>query len=274
MFNKRITALKHYFGIFEPKDWQTVTPDMIMRQDGVGEKLLNYLRLLLAQRGLTLKDDKTPEYWSKHLQELRICDTLGDDEDGLDRGELFPWTVFIDTAEQTPFTFQGFAKDFNVNNNPWIIPTQPASLGRYPDSLGDYTLDVCVNRCHVERKSKEDAHGTFLGFKRRGEDSGRRDRFERELENLSKIQAGLVVVECSFSELIGDAPTTPNRSAAENAVTLETTIMAWQQDYKVAWAFCDSRRHAERCTLRWLYRFARNEAKQRKQDERKQLSFI
>lgn len=33
------------------------------------------------------------------------------------------------------------------------------------------------------------------------------------------------------------------------------SLLAWQQDYRVQWAFCESRRMAEITTFRWLYRW-------------------
>jgi len=270
MFDKKLTSLKNYFGIMDYGDWQkSVTLDMLARRPGVGPKLIDYLRLLLAQRGLTLKNDRTPEYWKKNLNQVKILNTLGDDEEGSDRGELFPWTLLIDSAEQEPFTFQNHCVDFSAANPTWIVPTDTVCLGRYPDSLGDYTLDCCRGRCHVERKSKNDAHGTILGFKGKDATTGRRDRFEKELENLSKIEAGAVVVECSMGELIGDPPESDYRTYVETAAILESSIHSFQRKYKgVAWFFCDSREHAERTTLRWLFQYARAQAKQRKLAER------
>jgi|GEM_PF-887864 hypothetical protein len=277
MLDSKIQSLKDHFGITLPEDWQAVTPAWILSQDGVGQVTLDYLRLLLAARGLTLKGDRTPEYWQAHLKDARISHTLSNEEllkelgeDGGDRGVVNPFTIIIDTAEQFPFTFQGFRTDGAADKSrPLIIPTEFRALGRFPFSLGDYAPDCGIGRCHVERKSMQDAHGTFLGWARKGEDVGRRDRFEQELERLSEIEAGLVVVECSFADLVRLAPEYGYRSAAANAKTLFRSVLAWQQDYAVAWQFCDGRRLAEQFVFRWLSRWHEKDQEARKEEEKR-----
>jgi len=277
MLDSKIQSLKDHFGITHPEDWQAVTPAWILSQDGVGQVTLDYLRLLLAARGLTLKGDRTPEYWQAHLKDTRISHTLSNEEllaelgqDGGDRGVANPFTILIDTAEQHPFTFQGFRTDGGADKSrPLIIATEPRALGRYPDSLGDYSLDTGIGRCHVERKSMADAHGTFLGWARKGEDAGRRDRFEQELDRLSNIEAGLIIVECSFADLVRLAPEYGRKSAAANARTLFRSVLAWQQDYAVAWQFCDGRRLAEQFVFRWLSRWHEKDQEARKAEEKR-----
>lgn len=160
-----------------------------------------------------------------------------------------PFLVLIDSAEQHAFAFENMHADAARDHARLEVRTKWQALGRYPDSLGDYSLEGGLGRCHVERKSMEDAHGTFLGW------GGRRERFERELLNLSQIECGLVVVECSLAELINRAPQWGTKTAAENAKSLHRSILAWQQDYRVPWSFCDSRRLAEITTFRWLERW-------------------
>lgn len=273
MLDSKIQSLKDYFGVTHPEDWQAITPDMILRRDGIGQVTLDYLRLLLASRGLTLKGDRTPEYWQQHLKDVRISHTLANEpllddlgQGGGDRGVLCPFVVLIDTAEQHPFSFQGMRSS---DDRPLIVNTEFRSLGRFPDSLGDYSLDTGVGRCHVERKSMEDAHGTFLGWTKKGEDVGRRDRFESELEKLSEMEAGLVIIECSFTDLIRLAPQYGRRSAQQNAKTLHRSIIAWNQDFAVNWLFCDGRRVAEQTTFQWLERWDRKDREERKREEKR-----
>lgn len=279
MLDSKIQKLKDHFGISTATDWQGVRPEWILSQDGCGPKTLAYLRLLLAARGLTLKDDRTPEYWQQHEKEARIVEVLGnelvDDDDGnpaaKDRGVICPFTVLIDTAEQQPFRFSALKTDASEGNRPLIVPTAFQALGRYPDSMGDYSLDSTVGgvgRCHVERKSMEDAHSTILGWARKGEDVGRRDRFEAELARLSEMEAGLVVVECSFVQLIANAPQFGRRSAALNARTLHNSVLAYIQDYSVPWLFADDRRMAEKFVFRWLKRWHDKQVELRKADEK------
>jgi hypothetical protein len=263
VFDKRITELRRHFGITKLADWQDVEPAWITGQHGVGPRLLNYLRVLLAAHNLALKGDKTPEYWQAHAEEVQIVQPLSDEDEGDDRGVLNSFAILIDTAEQQPFDFLGFLSDADQGNRPLIIPTERECLGRHPNSLGDYSLIGGQGRCHVERKSMEDAQGTILGF-----ESGRRDRFECELQNLAAIEAGCVVVECSLGDLIRYAPDTPRRTAAQNAKTLYRSVIAMQQDYRCQWLFCDDRKHAERTTFRWLSRWFAKEMERKKSEDR------
>ena len=167
--------------------------------------------------------------------------------------------ILIDSMEQHPFAFTGIKLDLCQMNasqkrafeaGQWDgcfdAETKFKALGA---SNGDYSLEGFEGRCHVERKSLEDCHGTVLGW---GE---RRERFKRELQNLAAMEAGAVVVECSFGELLAQAPEHGKKTAAENRKILFRQIISWQQRYRVPWIFCDSRRMAELVTYRWLQKF-------------------
>lgn len=267
MLDSKLQSLKDHFGITHPEDWQAVKPEWILLQDGCGPVTLDYLRLLLAARGLTLKNDRTPEHWQAHLKDVRISHTLGNEEISLDvdRGVICPFTIIVDTAEQFPFTFQGIKQD----DRPLIINTESRALGRFPQSLGDYAPDNGIGRCHVERKSMQDAHATILGWAKKGEDVGRRERFEHELERLSEMEQGLVVVECSFPDLLNNAPEWGVRTKQQNARSLNRSILAWIQDYSVPWLFMDNRRLAERETFLWINRWWRKDLERRKEEEKR-----
>lgn len=265
MLDSKFQKLKDHFGITTFTDWQSVKPAWILEQHNVGQATLDYLRMLLANKGLTLKDDQTPEYWKKNLEHARVSQTLGNEEmtDECDRGIICPFTILIDSAEQHPFTFQGFRGDADLKGRPLIVPTEWKPLGRHPVSLGDYSLTGGEGRCHVERKSMADAHSTILGF-----GDGHRARFECELENLSKIEAGLVVVECSLADLLTNAPSYGKRTASQNAKALHRSLIAFIQDYRTPWQFCDGRRLAEQTTFRWLERWHRKQLEERKSIEK------
>jgi hypothetical protein len=196
------------------------------------------------------------------------------DADGviLDCGIVLPFTILIDTAEQQPFTFQGLHSDADQQHRPLIVQTEFRSIGRYPDSLGDYSLDSTVGgvgRCHVERKSMEDCHATILGFKKGPAGSpSHRERFEKELSNLAEMEAAAVVVECDFHMLIANAPIYGQRTQAQNAKTLHRSVLAYMQDYDVPWLFCGSRRMAERTTFQWIERWYRKQVEERKGAEK------
>jgi len=249
MLDSKFETLRNHFGIFQPVDWCSVRPEWITRIDGVGPVTLDHLRIYLAMQNLILLDDRTPEHWKQTLGAVKIGQTLGDPEEpGADVGVMNPFTILIDSAEQNPFTFLHFHADADRKNRPLIVPTDWRPLGRHPESLGDYSIEGFIGRCHVERKSMEDAHGTILGW------DGRRERFERELENLSRLDAALVVVECSLETLCRQAPT-HKQTAQQNSKTLHRSIIAFQQDYSVRWLFCDTRRLAEQTTFRFFERY-------------------
>ena len=166
------------------------------------------------------------------------------------------YTILIDSGEQYPFHFTGIRADSNKNGRPIEAPTQRRYLG---PSMGDYSLEVSgtsfVGHVSVERKSQEDAYGTFIGW---GE---RRERFERELASLASMEAAAVVVECSLGHLIQWAPEWGKKTAAQNAKSLHRTIISWQTTWRIPWFFCDSRRLAEITTFRFLDRFYRKAIK-------------
>lgn len=161
-----------------------------------------------------------------------------------------PFTVIIDTAEQQPFSFAGLRGDSSKQYRPLVIEIARDNLGRHPNSLGDYCIAEFRGRCHLERKSIDDALGTFMGW---GE---RLDRFQSELANLNAIDCGAVIVECDFSDLWKAAPETPNRRKEVNEQSVRNQVRAWQQQYpRVQWLFCGGRREAEEEAFRWMWRF-------------------
>lgn len=260
VLDKKIAQLQFHFGISQPEDWKNVLPEHILAQKGIGQVTLDHVRIYLAARNLTLKNDRTPEYWQENLTSAKIGQQMGFDDH--DVSNVTPFTILIDSAEQQPFLFQGMKGDSKDEQRPWIVKTDWRPLGRHPDSLGDYSLDGFVGYCHVERKSVEDCQGTILGF------DGRRDRFERELDNLGKLDAGLVVVEGTLQTVLETVEQRGRKTKAENAKTLFRSILAYQQDYRVPWLFCDGRRLAEIATFRFLERYWKKHAKGSKQMEK------
>jgi hypothetical protein len=172
-----------------------------------------------------------------------------------------PFTILIDTAETHPFEFlniHGFKGRPNWSEE-LIVSTKWQCLGRYPNSLGDYAIEGMESRCHIERKSVEDAQSTVLGWEsqheRNEELSGLRDRFEKELENLEKVEAALVVVEGSLGHCLETMPEWGDKDSALNAKIFYRSVLAYMQDYRVNWLFADGRRLAEIATYRFLERF-------------------
>lgn len=271
MFDKRIEELRGALGITTLADWSDIRPEWILARDGYGPVILDHIRLYLAQHDITLKNDQTPEHWKQFARAGKIVNAMSDPDDGDDRSVINPFTILIDSAEQQPFTFQGLKTDATAGNKPLIVPTEWKALGRHPDSLGDYSLVGGVGRCHIERKSMSDAQSTILGW------DGRRERFERELALLSEIECGVIIVECSFSDLVANAPQYGKRTAQQNAKALARSVVAFMQDYRVPWLFCDGRRMAEIQAFRWLERWWRKQREKEKQEQKelkKQLEFV
>lgn len=265
MLNKNLDTLKHHFGIAQIADWCAVRPEWILAQHGIGPKTLDYIRLLLAARGLTLADDKTPEYWHEHLKTVQILEEMTlafENEDAPDAGILAPFTVVIDSAEQQPWTFQGLRSDADQKYRPLIVPTKTGALGRHPDGRGDYSLDGFVGRVAIERKAKTDAYSTILGW------DGRRERFKQELANLAAMDAACVIVECGFHEWLRDAPAN-RRSVEANRKSLHRSVLSFMRKYHVPWLFCESRRLAEQSAYRFLAGFYEDELEARQTQERR-----
>lgn len=246
VLDSKFQLLKDHFGVSRPEDWQSVRPEWVLGIDGVGPVTLDHLRIYLAARGLTLANDQTPEYWQANLAAAKVGQTLGWD----DTAKVTPFTVLIDAQEKQPFTFKGMLAD--GTDAPLIVQTEWKSLG---ESWGDYSLAGYEGRCHVERKSADDAAGTILGW------GDRRERFERELERLAGIDCAAVVVECTLATLLGQVPARGKKSIDENRKILFRQVLAWLQDYRVPWLFCDSRRMAEVATFRILDRYWRKQQK-------------
>jgi hypothetical protein len=170
-----------------------------------------------------------------------------------------PFTIIIDSAEQLPFPFAGLHTDADHANELWDVRTVRGCLGRYPDSWGDYSIIGYERRVAIERKSVQDLQSTVLGW------DGHRARFEKELENLSECESAAVVVECSYLDVIVNAPEYGKKTKAQNSKTLARSILAYQNDYNVQWIFAGDRDIAQYTAFHWLKRFWEKdcEAKQR-----------
>lgn len=179
-----------------------------------------------------------------------------------------PFTILIDSAEQQPFTFTGLRADSSKKYAPLIVRTESANLGRYPNSLGDYTIkEGGQNRIHIERKSLSDAVSTFLGF---GDGGQQRTRFTSELANLAAIECGAVVVEANFCQVWQAAPRTPNRTVEQNQASIRWQVRGWQQQFpRVQWLWCDGRREAEEEVWWWFSRWWEREKKEERAAKRK-----
>lgn len=259
-FNSSIEKVKLHFGITKLTDWNDVLPFWILDIEGVGNATLDHIRIYLALKNVTLKDDHTPEYWKEKLGSARIGNTMAEN----DLLVSIPFTILVDKMEQQPFGFDSIVPDttetpadlkqrvregdIKQSDIKFLIPKKFKALGA---ANGDYSVDGFEGRVHVERKSMNDAHGTILSY------GDRQRRFERELENLSTIESSAVVVECSLGRLIAETPSHGKKTTGENKRIIHRRLIGWMQDYSVPWFFCDSREFAEITTFRFLKRFVR-----------------
>lgn len=228
------------YGVRTPEDWQEVRVEWIRSIPGCGSSTVDHLRMYLAARGLTLKDDATPEFWQRNLSAARIAGQVAE----TDTAVTLPFTILVDTKEQQPFTFQGFAADADQKHAPLLIPVEYVDMG---PTHGDYGIKGFDN-CFIERKGIGDAHGTFLAH---GE---RRERWEATLEFLAGCKTAAVVVECSFYTMLRTVQARGSRDLRTLQRTLHRQVLAWEQDYRVPFHFCDNRRFAESTTLQLMRR--------------------
>lgn len=90
------------------------------------------------------------------------------------------FTIKIDTREQHPWLFQ----EKQYSDAGVIIYTLP---------IGDYSLRGFEENIAVERKSLNDYVNTIIQDK---------ERFDRELERLGKMDRALIIVEASFNKVL------------------------------------------------------------------------
>ncbi len=242
MLDHQIKLAAEHFGIRTPEDWCEVRPEWIRQVHGCGPATVDHLRLYLAARGLTLKDDATPDYWQQNLAAARIGTTIAK----TDIAVTLPFTICVDTHEQQPFEFQGHRADSDLDNRPLLIPLKYVELGA---THGDYAIDG-LNDCFIERKGLSDAIGTFLAHP----GSEKRDRWEATLEFLASVQTAAIVIEATFLAVIGNIQSRGQRSKSTLQKTLHRQVLAWEQDYRVPFIFCDTRRFAEQTTLSLMRR--------------------
>lgn len=175
-----------------------------------------------------------------------------------------PFTILIDKAEKAPWSFSGItARSFiDSDQREYVVRTERRYLGI---GMGDYSIDGFQDRIAIERKSAADFQGTLLGWPVEIEtiiQSGsghreidRRGRFKNELRKLAALQNKAVIVEATLGQCLETCPQWGKRTGSENAKYLYSTYLAWQQQFRVPWIFCDDRRMAELTAFRILEQF-------------------
>jgi hypothetical protein len=233
----RIAIARDHFKITSPDDWCEIRPHWIRTLHGCGPRTVDMIRLYLAARGLTLKDDATPGFWQQHLQTA----TIGGQVSLVDNAITEDFTILIDSGEQQPFTFQGFTE----GQRPLLVPYQWQALGK---AHGDYSVAGCEGYVHIERKSCEDAIGTFLSHGDRG------DNWLDTMSFLAEIPMGAIVIEATMGQCVASIQSRGKRSVTALRSEFQGSVLSWSSEFCVPFWFMDTRRIAERWTYKILKR--------------------
>lgn len=140
--------------------------------------------------------------------------------------------ILHDVREKHPYCFSGLR-----------TPAPAVHSARL--TTGDYSLEGLSALVAVERKTLEDLFHTV---------AHRRRAFQVALGRLSRLAAGAVVVEATWSDISRRPP--PGAALPPAAVRL--FVSQWRSKHpSVRWYFCAGRREAEELTLALLERYHR-----------------
>ena len=166
------------------------------------------------------------------------AEELRQSTDALSHVELLPFTIAIDTREQSPFAFSGFTTTEAKGSKPIGIKAIRKTL-----ATGDYSIEGMEDKVTIERKSTADLFSTLT--------SGRA-RFIRELERMASLQYSAVVIESDFLEIGKPQPFT-----STNPFAILRTIQSFSVKYSAHWFAMPGRRAAEEWTWQLLETFWR-----------------
>ncbi len=150
------------------------------------------------------------------------------------------FTIVIDGREKAPWQFKSINANRGGRNHKVVVKTKYKHL-----VTGDYSIEGYEDKIAIERKSKEDAYGTF---------GGGREQFERELGRLQKMDLAAVIIESEWSDLMLYPPA---RSKMRPRSVLGS-VLAWSQDFAPVTFWCvPGKLFAEKVCFRMLSRWWR-----------------
>lgn len=146
---------------------------------------------------------------------------------------MCPFTIIIDSREQSAFDF----RQLTEKGKPLVVGTERKGL-----KTGDYSVKGFEEMFAVERKELGDL------FNCMGSD---RERFERQLERLNKLQGAWVMIEGGWDRILRG-----HAHSKMNPKSVVGSILAYQADYfpNVHWITAPGKWVAEQLTFNILRR--------------------
>ena len=132
-----------------------------------------------------------------------------------------PALIVVDTRESLPLGFPGST--------------------RQGLKTGDYAVKGMEDLCAIERKELSD----FLACVGR-----ERGRFERELERLSRMEYGAVVIEASLTDILMGT-----EYSKVHPMSAVVSILSWSVKYRIPFFFAENRRRCRSMVYHLLRKF-------------------
>lgn len=145
-----------------------------------------------------------------------------------------PFVIAVDSREGAPWHFRSIRADAKDKNATLIVRTERKGL-----ATGDYSIVGHENQIAIERKEKGDC------FHCMGAD---RERFEKQVQRLSELPHGYVIVEADWLSVFAGHPQSQLRPKV-----IHRTVISWTLRYPtVNWFFAPTRAFAEATCFRLL----------------------
>ena len=163
-----------------------------------------------------------------------------------------PFSVLIDTREQTPYHFLGL--ECPTTRQPLVVRT----ITDRALETGDYSIVGLSDKITIERKSLSDWHGSI---------GGDREREERKAARMAGFEFAAYVIESDWQGIRDNWP----KSAQISPLVSSGTIASWSMRYGIHFFLMPSRRDAEIWTFRLLSKFWGMKQEESKRDEQQDL---